>query len=302
MTVPSEYMMRNARLDEAQAGIKIAGRNNNNLWYSDDITLMAESEEELQSLLMKVKEENEKVSLKLNIQKMKIMASGPITSCQIDGKIMETVRDFIFGSAKITAVGDCCHGIKQHLPLWRKAMTNLDSILKIRDITLPIKVHLVKAIVFPVVTYGYESWTIKKAECRRIDTFELMLLVLEKTLESPLDFKEIKPVKPKRNWSWIFIGRTDANVETPSNAKNWLISKDPDVGKDWRQKEKGRTDDEMVGLQHWLDWHEFEQGSGIGDGQVSLVLQSMGSQRVRHNWPTGLNWTEPGAYYEPGTS
>ena len=127
-----------------------------------------------------------------------------------------------------------------------------------------------------------------------------MFLVLEKTLESPLDFKEIKAVKPKRNWSWIFIGRTDADVETPSDAKNWLIWKDPDVGKDWRQKEKGTTDDEMVGLQHQLDWHEFEQGPGIGDGQVSLVLQSMGSQRVK---PTDqLDWTEPGAYYEPGTS
>ena len=155
---------------------------------------------------------------------------------------------------------------------------------------MPIKVRLVKAIVFPVVTYGYESWTIKKAECRRIDTFELMFLVLEKTLESPLDFKEIKAVKPKRNWSWIFIGRTDADVETPSDAKNWLIWKDPDVGKDWRQKEKGTTDDEMIGLQHQLDWHEFEQGPGIGDGQVSLVLQSMGSQRVK---PTDqLDWTE----------
>ena len=130
MTVPSaEYMMQNARLDEAQAGIKFAGRNSNNLWYSDDITLMAEREEELQSLLMKVKEESEKVGLKLNIQKMKIMASGPITSCQIDGKIMETVRDFIFGSSKITADGDCRHRIKKHLPLWRKGMTNLDSIL-----------------------------------------------------------------------------------------------------------------------------------------------------------------------------
>ena len=130
MTVPSaEYMMQNARLDEAQAGIKFAGRNSNNLWYSDDITVMAESEEELQSLLMKVKEESEKVGLKLNIQKMKIMASGPITSCQIDGKIMETVRDFIFGSSKITADGDCRHRIKKHLPLWRKGMTNLDSIL-----------------------------------------------------------------------------------------------------------------------------------------------------------------------------
>ena len=149
--------MRNARLDEAQAGIKIAGRNINNLRYADDTSLMAESEEELKSLLMKVKEESETVGLKLNIQKTKIMASGPITSRQIDGETMETVTDFIFLGSKMTADGDCSHEIKRHLPLGRKAMTNLDSILKSRDITLPTKVLLVKAMVFPVLMYGCES-------------------------------------------------------------------------------------------------------------------------------------------------
>ena len=156
--------MGNARLDEAQAQIRIARRNINNLRYADDTTLMAESKEELKSLLMKVKEESEKVSLKLNIQKTKIMVSGPITSWQIDGETMETVTDFIFGGSKITADGDCSHESKRHLLLGRKVMTNLDSILKSRDITLPTKVHLVKAMVFPVAMYGSESWTIKRAE------------------------------------------------------------------------------------------------------------------------------------------
>ena len=162
--------MRNAGLEEAQTGIKIAGRNINNLRYADDTTLMAESEEELKSLLTKVKEESEKVDLKLNIQKTKIMASGPIISWVIDG---ETVSDFIFLGSKITADGDWSHEIKRHLPLGRKVMTNLDSIFKSRDITLPTKVCLVKAMVFPVVMYGREHWSIKKAEHRRIDAFEL---------------------------------------------------------------------------------------------------------------------------------
>ena len=165
--------MQNAGLDEAQAGIKIARRNINNLRYAGDSTLMAESEEELESLLMKVKEESEKVDLKLNIQKTKIVASGPITSWQIDGETVEIVADFIFGGSKITADGDCSHEIKRFLFLGRKVMTNLNSILKSRDITLPKKVHLVKAMVFPVVMYGYESWTIKKAEHQRINAFEL---------------------------------------------------------------------------------------------------------------------------------
>ena len=165
--------MRNAGLEEAQAGIKIARRNINNLGYTDDTTLMAEREEELKSLLMKVKEESEKVGLKLNIQKMKIMASGPITSWKIDGETVETVSDLIFLGSKITADGDCSHVIKRHLLLGRKVMTNLYSILKSRDITLSTKVCLVKAMVFPVVVYGCESWTIGKAECRRIDAFGL---------------------------------------------------------------------------------------------------------------------------------
>ena len=161
--------MRNAGLHEAQAGLKIAGRNINNLRYADDTTLMAESEEEL----MKVKEESEKAGIKLNIQKMKIMASGPITSWQIVGETMEIVTDFILGGSNITVDGECSHEIKRCLLLGRKVMTNLDSILKSRDITLPTKVHLVKALVFPVVMYGCESWTIKKAEHGRIDVFEL---------------------------------------------------------------------------------------------------------------------------------
>ena len=165
--------MRNAGLEEAQAGIKIAGRNINHLRYADDTTFMAESEEELNSLLIKVKKESEKVGLKLNIQKTKIMASGPITSWEIDGETVETVTDFIFGSSKITADGDCSHEIKRRLFLLRKAMTKLDSVLKSRDITLSTKVCLVKTMVFPVVMYGCESWTIKKAEHRRIDGFEL---------------------------------------------------------------------------------------------------------------------------------
>ena len=156
--------MRNTGLEEAQARIKIVGRNINNLRHADDTTLMAKSEEELKSLLMKVKEESEKVGLKLNIQKMKIMASGPITSWQIDGEVMETVADFTFLGSKITADGDCSHEIKRHLLLGRKAMTTLDSILNSRDITLPTKVCLVRVMVFPVVMNGCESWTIKKAE------------------------------------------------------------------------------------------------------------------------------------------
>ena len=161
----AEYIMRNAGLEEAQAAIKIARRNISNLRYADDTTLMAESEEELRSLLMKVKVESEKVGLMFNIQKTKIMAFGPITSWEVDGETVKTVSDVILGGFKITADGDCNHGIKRRLLPGRKVMTNLDSILKSRDTTLPTKVHLVKAMVFPVVMYGCESWTVKKAEC-----------------------------------------------------------------------------------------------------------------------------------------
>ena len=167
----AEYIMRNAELEETQAGIKIAGKNINNLRYADDTTFMAESEEELKSLLMKVKEKSKKVGLKLNIQKTKIMASGPITSWEIDGETVETVPDFILGGSKITADGDCSHEIKRRLLIGRKVMTNLDSMFKSRDITFLTKVHLVKAMVFPVIMYGCESWTVKKAEHRRIDGF-----------------------------------------------------------------------------------------------------------------------------------
>ena len=176
------------------AGIKIAGRNINNLRYADDTILMAESKEELKSLLMKVKEDSEKAGLKLNIQKTKITASDPITSWQINGEREETVRDFIFLGSKISVNDDCSHEIKRHLLLRRKAMINLDSVLKSRDIILSTKVCLVKAMVFPVVRYGCESQTTKKAECQRV-------VVLEKSLESPLYCKEIKPVHPKGNWS-----------------------------------------------------------------------------------------------------
>ena len=192
-----EYIMRNAGLEEAQARIKIAGRNINNLRNADNTTLMAESEEELKCLLMKVKEESEKVGLKVNIQKTKIMASSPITSWQID---RETVADFIFWGSKITADGDWRHEIKRCLLLGRKFMTNLDSILKSRDIILSTKVHIVKAMVFPVVMYVCESWTVKKTECGRMDA-----------PESSLDCKEIQPVYPRG----VFIGRTDAEAETP---------------------------------------------------------------------------------------
>ena len=202
----AEYIMRNTGLDETQAGIKIAGRNINNLRYADDIILMAESEEELKSLLMKVKEESEKVGLKLSIQKNKIMASSPITSWEIDGETMEMVTDFIFLGSKITADGDFSHEIKRRLLLGRKVMTSLDSILKSRDITLPTKVCLVKAMVFPVVMYGCESWTIKKAEHRRIDTFELWCW--RRLLRVPWTAR-------RSNQPWDFFGRNDAKGETP---------------------------------------------------------------------------------------
>ena len=165
--------MRNAGLEEAQAGIKNAGRNISNLRYADDTTLMAESEEELKSLLMKMKEESEKVSLKLNIQKTKIMASGPITSWEIDGETVETVSDFIFGGSNITTDGDCSHEIKRRLLFERKVMTNIDSILKSRDITLPTKARVVEAMVIPVVMYGCESWSVKKTDRQKIDAFDL---------------------------------------------------------------------------------------------------------------------------------
>ena len=268
--------MWNARLDEAQAGIKISRRNINNLRYADDTILMAESKEELKSLLIKVKEESEKVGLKLNIQTTKIMTSAPITSWQIDGETVETVTDFILGGSKITADGDCSHEIKRCLVLGRKAMSNLDSILKSRDITLPTKVHLVKAMVFSVVMYGCESWTIKKAEHWRIDAFELWCW--SKLLRVPWTAKRsnqsiLKEISPE-----YFIGRTDAEAEVPMlwppDVKNWPTGKDPDAGKDWRREEKGVIEDEMVGWHHRLNRHGLEWAPGDSEGQGNLVCCS----------------------------
>ena len=218
---------------------------------------------------MKVKEESEKVGLKLNIQKTKIMASGPITSWQIDGETVETVADFIFLGSKITADHDCSHEIKRHLLLGRKVMTKLDSILKSRDITLPTKAHLVKAMVFPVVTYGCESWTVKKAEHWRIDPFELWCW--RRLFRVPWTARRsnqsiLKETSP---------GRTDAEAETPilwpPHAKNWPIGKDPDAGRDWGQEEKGTTEDKMSGWHYQLYGHEFQQAPAVGDGQGVLA-------------------------------
>ena len=201
------------------------------------------------------------------------------------------VSDFIFLGSKTNADGDCSLEIKRHLLLGRKAMTNLDRILKSRDITLLAKVHLVKAMLFPVVMYRCESWSIKKAECRKKRCF--WTVVLEKTLESPLDCKEIQPIHPKGNQSWIFIERTDAEAETPilwpPNEKNWFIGKDPDPGKDWRQEEKGMTEEEMASLTRWT-WVWVSCGSWWWTGKP-CVLQSIGLQRVGHDSVTGLNWT-----------
>ena len=246
-------------MDEAQAGIKISGRNISSFRYTEDTTLMAEIEEELKSLLMKVKEESEKAGLKLNIKKTKVMESGPITSWQIDGEKLETVTDFIFLGSKITGNDDCSYEIKRCLLLGSKAMWNLDSILKSRDITLLTKVYIVKAVVFLVVMYRCESWATKKVEHWRTDAFELWCW---RRLLSPLDCKEIQPVQPKGNQSWLYIGRTDAEAETPilwpPDVKNWLNGKDPDAGKHWRQEEKVMPEDEMVGWHHRLDGREFE--------------------------------------------
>ena len=218
---------------------------------------MAESKGELNSLLMKVKEESEKVGLKLNIQKTKIMASFPITSWQIDGETMETVTDFIFLGSKITTDSDCSHEIKRRLLLERKAMTNLDNILKSRDITLPTKVCLVKAMVF--FSSHVWMWELDHKESRVPKNWYFWTVVLEKTLESPLDHRDVQPVNPKGNQSWIFIVRTDVEAETPilwlPDVKNWLIGKDPDAGQDWRWEEKGMTEDER---HYWLNGREFE--------------------------------------------
>ena len=240
--------MRNAGLDEAQAWIKIAGRNINNLRYADDITFMVESEEELKSLLMKVKEESEKVDLKLNIQKTKIMASSPITSWQINVETMGTVRDFIFLGSKITADGDCSHEVKRLLLLGRKAMTNLDSILKNRDITLPTKVHLVKVMVFPVVVWGCESLTIKKAKHQEIDAFELWCW--RRLLRVPWAARRsnqliLNELSPEYSLEGLML-KLKLQYFGHLMWKNWLIRKDPDTGK----IEGGRRDDR--GWDGWM--------------------------------------------------
>ena len=260
--------MRNALLDEAEAGIKIAGRNVNNLKNADDTTLMAESKEELKTLLMKVKEESEKVGLKINIQKTKILASRPITSWQIDG---ETVRDFIFLGSKITADGDCSHEIKRCLLLGRKAISNLDIILKGKDITLSTKGHIVKAIFFP--SSHVWMWELDHKESWAPKNWCFRIVVLEKKIDSPLDCKELKPVNPKGNQPWIFIRRTaaEAPILWPPDTNSQLIGKDPDAGKDWKQEEKGMKGDEMVEWHYQFNGHEFVQTLGYREGQGSLV-------------------------------
>ena len=285
--------MWNSRLDEAQAGIKIARRNISNLRYADDTTLMAESKEELKSLLMKVKEEKENVGLKLNIHKTKIMTSGPITLRQIDGETMETMSDFIFLGCKITAEGDFIQEIKRHLFLERKAVTNLDNMLKSRDITFLTNVHLVKAMVFPVVMYGWESWTIKNAERWRIDAFELWcwrrLMTVPWTARRSTQsiLKEISPeysleglmLKLKLWYFGHLMRRTDSLEKTLMLEKIEGRRKEGD-DRGW--------DGWMLSPKRWT-WVWVNSRSWWWSGKPG-VLQSMGLQRVGHDWATELNW------------
>ena len=249
---------------------------------------------------MKVKEDSEKAGLKLNIQKTKIIASVPITSWQIGGETMEAVTNFIFLDSKITADGDCSHGIKRCLLLGRKAMTYLDRIWKGRDITLSTKVHIVNAMVFPVVMYGCERWTShKEGWAPKNWCFWTMV----KTLETPLDYMEIKPVNPKGNQSWVFI-RTDAETEAPilwrRDAKSWLTRKDPDARKYWKQEEKGTAEDEMVGWHHQLSGRDFEQALGDDEGgeawsaAVPGVSESDTSEWLNNNFLNNIyNFKSP---------
>ena len=284
--------MRNAVLEETQAGIQIAGRNINHLRYADDTTLMAESEEELKSLLMKVKVESEEVGLKLNIQETKIMASGPITSWEIDGETVETVSDFTFSGSKITADGDSSHEIKRRLLLGRKVMTNLDSIFKSRDITLPTKVHLVKAMGF---SCGHVCmWELDCEEGWVPKNWCFWTVVLEKTLESALDCKEIQPVHSEGDQPWDFFGSNDAKAEIQYFGQLlWRVdSLEKTLAmRDWGQEEKGMTEDEMAGLHHWLNGLESEWTLGAGDGQGGLACcDSWG--RKESDMTEWLNWTE----------
>ena len=252
--------MQNAGLDEAQAGMKIAGRNVNNLRYADDTILRTESEEGLKSLLMEMKQESEKAGLKLNIKKTKIMASGPITSWQIDGETMEPVTDFIFLGSKITADGDCSQEIKRRLCPWKKSYDQPRKHIK--------KQRQYFANIGPSSqSYGFSSnhawmWELDYKESWALKNWCFWIVVLKKTLESPLDCKEIQPVNPTGNQSWILIGRIGAEAETPilwpPDAKNWVIGKDPDAGKDWRLEEKSITENKMIGWHHQLDGHEFK--------------------------------------------
>ena len=268
--------MLNAGLDEAQAGIKIARTNINNLRYADDTTppLWQKVKGNSRASWWGWKRRVEKAGLKFNIKKTKIMASCLIISWPIDGETMETVTDFILLASKITADGDCSHEIKRCLLLGKKAMENLDDMLKSRDITLPTKIHIVKAVVFPLVMYECESWPKKKAKHWRIDVFELWYL--RRLLRVPW-LQRDQTSQSKGNQSWI-IGKTDAEAEAPvlwpPDAKSWLIRKAPDAGKDWRQEEKGMTEDEMAGWHHRLNGHEFKQAQGDGEGQGNLACCS----------------------------
>jgi len=290
--------LRNSGLDEPQAGSKIAGRNINNFRYAGDATLMAESEEKLKSLLRRMKEESEKAGLKHNIHKTKIMASGPITSWQIDGEKVERVADFIFLGSKIIADNDGNHEIKRCLLLGRKIMANLDSVLKSRNITLLTKVHLVKAMGFPIVMYRYESRTIKKAECQRINAFKLWCW--RRLLRVPWTARRsnqwiLKEISPEYSLEGLML-KQKLQYFWPPDAKSQLIGKDPDAGKDWGL-EKWVTEDETVQWYHWLNGYEFGQTSWDSEGQGSLMLQSMGLPRVRHDGATQQQGVQPSYQY-----